>query len=539
LTYYLEGQLSGERVAVDYDYNNDNLLTGFDTIGLGGADAPTFSLANVNIDGLGRLKNATETLTKTDSSTIAHTLDFSYDGLSQLTDANIGNISGGNWTGMYSYNKNGDMGSRTINSGTQTDFTYTGNMMASADGNETFSLSYDENGQLIEGQDSAEYTYNWDNKLRSAVKGSTSINLKYDPMGNRIYKNSSEAGARKYIVDIVGDLPVILLELDATTFEVKKAYLYANSQIVAQYDGDWRTPLDCKNFYLHDRLGSVRQIMDCQGSVAALYTYNPFGETIEEDSSFDNNFKFTGQWYDVEIGWYYLRARMYDPHLSRFTGRDPILGKFEEPLTLHKYLYCRNNPLNSTDLTGLWDDGLRYYLAYKHKFKNGRIGMGEAALTLSDEQLEKVLRNLELWSNLKYPYWHGHSDLGYLLGDFDYTRLDHQFWTSPYNPVTGTSLHFMSQEEAECAVGFAIRSGDPGRFEQAMHMGQDWFSHRGKGWNWWSHPFSGKGGHGADYPYVPDMGRTLDSAFLDAQRWTKYMEEIWYLFWDLDTWYKL
>ncbi len=155
----------------------------------------------------------------------------------------------------------------------------------------------------------------------------------------------------------VGDLPVILVELNTSVSSVPsvaKTYIYANSQILAQYDGDWRMPLDCKNFYLHDRLGSVRQIMDCQAGVAALYTYNPFGETIESDGTFSNPFRFTGQWYDEEINWYYLRARMYDPHLSRFTGRDPILGKFEEPLTLHKYLYCRNNPILMVDPDGLF-----------------------------------------------------------------------------------------------------------------------------------------------------------------------------------------
>ncbi len=39
--------------------------------------------------------------------------------------------------------------------------------------------------------------------------------LKYDPDGNRIFKDSSEVEKRKYIVDIVGDLPVILMELDS------------------------------------------------------------------------------------------------------------------------------------------------------------------------------------------------------------------------------------------------------------------------------------------------------------------------------------
>jgi hypothetical protein len=36
------------------------------------------------------------------------------------------------------------------------------------------------------------------------------------------------------------------------------------------------------------------------------------------------------------------------------TARDIAGGKNEMPLTLHKYLYCTNEPLNNVDLNGLW-----------------------------------------------------------------------------------------------------------------------------------------------------------------------------------------
>jgi hypothetical protein len=49
---------------------------------------------------------------------------------------------------------------------------------------------------------------------------------------------------------------------------------------------------------------------------------------------------------------YYCIARYYDPELMRFTGRDPVEGSYEEPLTLHKYLYCGNDSINRTDPTG-------------------------------------------------------------------------------------------------------------------------------------------------------------------------------------------
>ena len=61
--------------------------------------------------------------------------------------------------------------------------------------------------------------------------------LKYDPDGNRIFKGSTEVEKRKYIVDIVGDLPVILMELN-NSGGIVKTYIYANSQIIGQHAGD-------------------------------------------------------------------------------------------------------------------------------------------------------------------------------------------------------------------------------------------------------------------------------------------------------------
>jgi len=97
------------------------------------------------------------------------------------------------------------------------------------------------------------------------------------------------------------------------------------------------------------------------GDVNNSYTYNPFGQdlsTADCNENVYNPFKFTGQWWDSEIGQYYLRARMYDPHIGRFTSRDPVAGKFKEPISLHRYLYCLNDSINHTDPTGRLFGGL-------------------------------------------------------------------------------------------------------------------------------------------------------------------------------------
>lgn len=133
--------------------------------------------------------------------------------------------------------------------------------------------------------------------------------------------------------------------------KIKKTYIYADSQIIAKHDGNSSDP---RYFYLHDRLGSVSEIINTSGSVVKYYTYQPFGETIESGGTFINPFMFSGQFFDDDTSQYYLRARQYDPYLYRFTSIDPAFGKFEEPITLHRYLYCQNDPINRIDPAGLW-----------------------------------------------------------------------------------------------------------------------------------------------------------------------------------------
>jgi len=134
---------------------------------------------------------------------------------------------------------------------------------------------------------------------------------------------------------------------------VVRSYVYSGAQPIAFYEGDYTDPA---YIYLHDRLGSVRQVLDSSGNVKNTYTYTPFGQ--DPNSQFaetvENPFRFTGQWYDNEIDQYYLRARMYDPQLMRFCAIDQIRGKFEQPITNHTHLYCGNNPINYIDLDGKW-----------------------------------------------------------------------------------------------------------------------------------------------------------------------------------------
>lgn len=65
----------------------------------------------------------------------------------------------------------------------------------------------------------------------------------------------------------MGELPVILMEIEPASGSIMKTYIYGNSEVLAQHNGPHTA---AKYFYLHDRLGSVRQIINTSGLVQKL-----------------------------------------------------------------------------------------------------------------------------------------------------------------------------------------------------------------------------------------------------------------------------
>ena len=77
------------------------------------------------------------------------------------------------------------------------------------------------------------------------------------------------------------------------------------------------------------------------------YTYDAYGNEDNASATDTNPFRYSGEYYDAETGFIYLRARYYDPSIGRFTAEDPIRDG------TNWYVYCYNNPVKYVDPWGL------------------------------------------------------------------------------------------------------------------------------------------------------------------------------------------
>jgi RHS repeat-associated protein len=96
----------------------------------------------------------------------------------------------------------------------------------------------------------------------------------------------------------------------------------------------------------------VRNLTSSAGAITDTYEYDAFGNKNNSTGSTPDQYLYRGEYFDSDLGLYYLRARYYNPLTGRFMARDPEDGDYTNPTTLHKYLYAAGDPVNLSDPTG-------------------------------------------------------------------------------------------------------------------------------------------------------------------------------------------
>ena len=127
-----------------------------------------------------------------------------------------------------------------------------------------------------------------------------------------------------------------------------------------------------RTYYYHtDHLGSIRAVSNSNGNIVGLYTYDSFGNVVQEVSYPDaDRLRFTGKRLD-STGLYYFNARYYDSTLGRFISADPARQG------LNWYVYCNNNPLMFVDPDGENAyQAMMYLYQYRQQIQNKAIKAG-------------------------------------------------------------------------------------------------------------------------------------------------------------------
>jgi len=115
--------------------------------------------------------------------------------------------------------------------------------------------------------------------------------------------------------------------------------------------------------YLKDVQGTITDIADTEGNKVQHYAYSAYGQLlavkdaagvdVTESPLVRTSYSYTGREYDSESGYYYYRARYYDPAVGRFLQKDPKPGKLSTPLSvINSFNYAANNPVNVLDPSG-------------------------------------------------------------------------------------------------------------------------------------------------------------------------------------------
>ena len=217
--------------------------------------------------------------------------------------------------------------------------------------------AFDGNGNLTS-DNNLTYTYDPENRLMKACNtsgctGTMSAAYAYDPLGRRQEKSGTGVTGTFFLQDGADEIAEY-----NTSGALQRRFVPgpAIDDTIAMVPASGTTEL----FYT-DHHGRIVATSDASGNLLeGPYVYNSYGNcylgtaqtTRSTQTATNEPFKFTGQYYDIENGCYYYRARIYCADTvrgGRFLQTDPV--GYESDLNL--YAFVGSDPTDAIDPSGL------------------------------------------------------------------------------------------------------------------------------------------------------------------------------------------
>ena len=284
--------------------------------------------------------------------------NFTYDDKGQVTGANGSSKS-------YAYSYDG-IGNRLTANENSTITNYTSNLLNQYTLINNAVPNYDADGNMTTSGNGWTYTYNGENRITQATKGSTTVTMAYDYAGRRISKTVSESGvvqnSYKYVYDGFKLIAVYNNNDLVMTFTWQPESLGMDVPVSMTYAG-------ATYYYVTDGNKNVTALADASGNRVAEYVYGPFGQTVSATGSMAqiNPFRFSSEYHNDITGLVEYIYRKYDPVIGRWINRDPI----EERGCRNLYVICKNCNIDKFDILGC-------FIIYIETVEWGHVGINTA-----------------------------------------------------------------------------------------------------------------------------------------------------------------
>ncbi|MFJ3231223.1 ricin-type beta-trefoil lectin domain protein [Streptomyces sp. NPDC086787] len=194
------------------------------------------------------------------------------------------------------------------------------------------------------------YTCNGTSAQRWTVGGNT--DYVYDAEGNRLLERT-RTGSTLFL----GETQITT---DATGKAVRATRAYSNDAAPTVVRTTSGSATGHKlSVLLGDQHGSSDIAVELgAGQTVTRRAFKPFGELRgAKPGAWPDRRGFVGGVDDASTGLTHLGAREYDSALGRFISADPVFD-IGDPLQMNGYAYARNNPVNRSDPSGLYDPDL-------------------------------------------------------------------------------------------------------------------------------------------------------------------------------------
>ena len=272
--------------------------------------------------------------------------------------------------------------SQRVNNGINESFSYDGSDRLTGmtkNGQQVMSVSFDDNGNILNKTGIGNYYYNENDKPHAVVSVDNSTNLipgssqtiTYNAWG-KVTEVNATIGSDTYRYEITygPDLQRVLAVLwknnellHLVNYGLDYEEKYMNGEVTRYYyvaDGDGNSAVYTTNTLTGNKAYCIDQ--DMLGNIVALYDqygtkcygaeFDPWGRRTVMSGSIEYDRGFSGHEHIDEIGLIDMNGRMYDPLLGRFISVDPFIQMPDNPQNYNRYSYCLNNPFKYTDPDG-------------------------------------------------------------------------------------------------------------------------------------------------------------------------------------------